>query len=132
LPARLGPPGGLYREMQLTSVKELRAAGVEVEFLHPPDQRTGLSEFSADVVFTFAIGLAQNMTWDAAKAVWQYIRSKAASRAYGTQDPMVRLDVARIRRPGLKVDGVSLTAPTSKAQEFIRILVGDGGGDERG
>jgi hypothetical protein len=134
LPAQLGPPGGHYRDFLLTSVKELRTAGVVAEFLHPADQRTGLSQFSTDLVFTFAVGVAQNMTWDAAKAVWRYLRAHAASLANGREAPLVRLDVARVRRPGLEIDGLSLTAPASdsNAERFIRLLVGDTVDDEPG
>jgi hypothetical protein len=127
LPVRLGSPGGLYRDQDLTSVKELRAASVPAEFLHPPNQRTGLSEFSADIGVAFAVGIAQNMTWDAAKALWQYLRTRAAPSAHRGEDALIRLEVARVRRPGLQIEGLSLTAPAndSSAEQVLRLLVGD-------
>lgn len=127
LPARIGPQGGMYRDAHLTSVKELRAAGVTADFLHPADQRTGLGEYSAEVVFAFAVGVAQNMTWDAAKAVWGYLRAHAAAYATNEEPPMVRLEVARLRRDGLEIEGLSVTAPASdsNAEVFLRLLMGD-------
>jgi hypothetical protein len=127
LPVRLGPTGGMYRDSHLTAVKELRTEGVLIDFLHPSDQRRALSEYSEDVIFAFAIGIAQNITWDAAKAVWRYVRAQALSRAQEPRDPVVKLEIARVKRDDLVVEGFSLTAPVSDetAERFIRLLIGE-------
>jgi hypothetical protein len=127
LPAQVDSRGGLYPAAHLTAAKELRALGVQAEFLHSPDRRLGVSEFSAEEVVGFAIGVASNMTWDAAKAVFQYLVARASASTEQGKEPMVRLSVARLQRPGLEIDGLTLTAPAtdSNAKAFLGLLLGE-------
>ena len=129
LPVRLGDRGrAQYRESQLLIPKELRHFGVPAEFLNSPDERVGLSEFSSEVVVAFAFGVAQNMTWDTAKATVQYLFAKLSGLTKDGKSPVVHVSVARVARPdGTLLEGVEVRGPANDdtAARIIRALTGD-------
>lgn len=132
LPVRLSPDGtGQYRDTHLTIPKELRHFGVPADFLQFPEERTGLSEFSTELVLAFAFGVAQNMTWDAAKTTVQYIYARAGQLARNGIVPQVSVSVARVSRAdGTVLRDVKIQGPADDdtAAEIIRALTGDSGG----
>jgi hypothetical protein len=127
LPVRIPEDGtGWYRDELLTAPKDLRSLGVPADFLHTRNQRTGLSEHSEEIVVAFALGVAQNMTWDAAKTAVEYLFARA--RQITTQDhPSVTVSVDRVHRvDGTSLEGVNITglADDGCAARVIRALTG--------
>lgn len=127
LPARIEGTTGLYRESQYAIPKELRAAGVSVDFLHPSEQRRALGEFSEELVVGFALGVAQNMTWDTAKLVWQYIRARVQFVSKPDCPARVSIEVARVSIDGCVIEGLRITgiAEDDTATAVIRALTGE-------
>lgn len=128
LPVRLGDDGtGQYREGHLTIPKELRSLGVPAEFLQDAEHRTGLSEFSSALVLSYLLGVTQNMTWDGAKTIVQYLYARAAVAAPADGPPEVSVKVVRIERiDGTIIDGVEVRglANEETALEILRALTG--------
>jgi hypothetical protein len=128
LPVRVDVNGvGQYREAHLTIPKELRHLNVPAEFLQDRDQRTGLSEYAADQVIAFGLGVVQNMTWDAAKTIVSYLFARA--RHYATEEmPQIEVGVARVSRSdGTVIEGITVKGLTDNttAAELFRALTGD-------
>lgn len=133
LPARMEGATGLYRESQFAIPKELRAAGFSIEFLHPTAQRRALGEFSAELALGFAVGVAQNMTWDAAKLMWQYIQAKATSLGKPDRPAPVSIEVARVEMDGRVIEGLQIRGLVDEetATAVIRALTGEPDNESR-
>lgn len=125
LPKRLAAPGGHYLDILLVVPKELRARGVPADFLHPQQERTGLSEFAADpdAIVAFAFGVLQNMTWDTAKLAFTYW-TDFARRVTGRSDPTMKIRIAQLRTDAVSIKGLEITARPSDVTEVLRILTG--------
>lgn len=127
LPVRIGTDGrGQYRDDQLTIPKELRHFGVPADFLQPPDERTGLSEYgAAEAVVYFTVGVAQNMVWDVAKQAAEYLVAKASILA-SSDDPELNVSVKRISfRDGTTIEDLNIKGPASTAAaDIVRALTG--------
>ena len=127
LPARLDGTMGLYRESQIAIPKALKAVGVPVEFLHSSGYRRTLGEFSSELVVSFALGVAQNMTWDSAKQIWQYVWAKAQTLSKTDDPATVSIEVTRLTLDGRVIEGLRITglANDETAVEVVRALTGE-------
>lgn len=126
LPRTIEDGTAIYQDTHITAVKELRAAGVQASFLAQPDNRAFVSEFSHDVVYQIAIGLATNITWDAAKALWTYVRARCEGLGAEGEDPKVRLQIVKLQKGDVKIEGLTLEGPATSdiPQALLEILVG--------
>lgn len=135
LPARMDGTTGLYHESQIAIPKQLRANDVHVEFIHARDDRRALGEFSAEeLILGFAIGVAQNMTWDAAKAIWQFLAMKATALSTGEQPATIDIEIARVILDDRTVEGIRIKGPANDetAVAVLNALTGSlpGGADK--
>ena len=121
----------IYQDSHIYAAKELRASGVDAAFLAESEDRTFVSEFSHDIVYAIAIGIASNVSWDAAKAFWAYVRARSQGLTRTDQTPMVRLQIARLRRGDREIEGLTLEVPATDEipETLIRLLVGNEGDD---
>jgi hypothetical protein len=80
LPESIRGDVGVYRDEALVLVKEMKAEGIDAEYLHDPERREwhGLRSQEVVVVLTlsFAAGLLANATWDAIKGVVNHLFGK--------------------------------------------------------
>lgn len=121
----------IYQDTHIYAAKELRASGVDAAFLAESEDRTFVSEFSHDIVYAIAIGIASNMSWDAAKALWAYVRARSEGLARKGETPMVRLQIAKLRHEDLEIEGLTFEVPATDEMPaaLIRLLVGNEGDD---
>jgi len=127
LPAHLDGTIGQYRARDVYAAKALRTDGVSAQFLHGSADRRFLHEHSAGVGYVIALGVASNMTWDSAKAIWSYVA--ATARDLVTPDkPNVRLHVALIETPTRRIENLTIEGPLTEATQdrFIGVLMGTG------
>lgn len=128
LPVRIGENGvGQYSDRLLTMPKELRHLEVPAEFLHEPEHRIGLSEYSAEIVAVFLLGVAQNMAWDSAKTAVQYMFAKVRKLGSGMSNPKISVSIARVARSdGTVMEGVTVCGPATAetAEAIIQALAG--------
>jgi hypothetical protein len=91
LPESIRGDVGTYRDEALVLVKELRAEGVDAEYLHNAERREWHGLRSQDTVavliLSFAAGLLSNATWEAIKAV--------VGRRFGKRNIIVRFHERR-------------------------------------
>jgi hypothetical protein len=71
--------------------------------------------YAADVVVAIGLGVAGNMTWDAAKAVVEYLYRRGRALATKGQEPTIRLEDARIKRPGFLIEGLTIKGSANDA-----------------
>jgi hypothetical protein len=131
LPRKIEEGIAVYQDAHVYAAKELRSSGVDASFLAEAEARTFVSEFSHDIVYQIAIGIAGNLSWDAAKAIWAYIRARCAGLAREGKTPTVRLHIARLRRGDLEIEGLTLEGPATEETpvDLLRLLVGNESGD---
>lgn len=60
----------MYQEAAVLLVKNLRAEGVEADFLDSSDHRTFLVQKSADVAFAYVVGILSSASWAAIAAAF--------------------------------------------------------------
>lgn len=79
MPARYVEGRAVYAQSLITTVKRLRAAGLDAAFLDPPEQRTFEVRKGAieTAIVTIALGVASGAAWDALKA---FFRAHAPGR----------------------------------------------------
>lgn len=125
LPRTVEDGTAIYQDTHITAAKDLRAAGVRASFLADPENRTFVSEFSHDVVYQIAIGLASNITWDAAKAFWAYVIASCEGLAAKGEAPKVRLQIAKLHKGDLKIEGLTLEGPATSdiPEALLKVLV---------
>jgi hypothetical protein len=121
----------IYQDSHILAAKELRASGVDAAFLAESEDRTFVSEFSHDIVYAIAIGIASNVSWDTAKAIWAYVRARSEGLARKGETPMVRLQIAKFRHGNKEIEGLTLEAPATDEvpEALLRALVGNEGDD---
>jgi len=121
----------IYQDSHIYAAKELRASGVDAAFLAESEDRTFVSEFSHDIVYAIAIGVASNVSWDAAKAFWAYVRARSEGLARKGETPMVRLQIAKFHHGDREIEGLTLEVPATDEmpEALIRLLVGNEGDD---
>lgn len=121
----------IYQDSHIYAAKELRASGVDAAFLAESEDRTFVSEFSHDIVYAIAIGIASNVSWDTAKAIWAYVRARSEGLARKGEAPIVRLQVAKFRHGDREIEGLTLEGPASDEmpEALLRLLMGNEGDD---
>lgn len=126
LPRAVEEGTAFYQDTHITTAKDLRAAGIQVSFLVEPDDRTFVSEFSHDIVYQIAIGIAANVSWDAAKALWAYVKARCEGLADKNDPPRVRLQIARLQKDDVTIEGLTLEGPATSGipEALLEILVG--------
>jgi hypothetical protein len=117
----------IYQDSHIYATKELRGAGVDATFLAESEDRTFVSEFSHDIVYAIAIGIASNVSWDAAKAIWAYVRARSEGLARKGEVPIVRLQVARFRDGDREIEGLTLEGPATDEmpEALLKLLTGN-------
>jgi hypothetical protein len=79
LPRRVRADQGVYQDVDLTAVKTLRHRGVQIDFLHPPSQRTFQGEYSVELVVVLLIfirdALGEQVVQELARYLWDSIRN---------------------------------------------------------
>jgi hypothetical protein len=117
----------VYQDTHITTAKELRAVGIQASFLVESKDRAFVSEFSHDIVYQIAIGLASNLSWDAAKAFWAYVRARCEGLVAMGEDPKVRLQIAKLHRGDTKIEGLTIEGPATSdiPEALLKILVED-------
>jgi hypothetical protein len=114
LPFRVESDGtGVYRDVHLTTVKELRAVGVRARYLNDEAaHRTFQSEHSRDVYAALAMWVLSSASWDSLKAVGQYIVAWGRHVTGGVAGREIRISISRLTRPdGTVLEGVEVTGP---------------------
>jgi hypothetical protein len=127
IPRALEDGVAIYQDSHIYAAKELRGSGVNAAFLAESEDRTFVSEFSHDVVYQIAIGIASNLTWDIAKAIWTYVRARCEGLARGGETPAVRLQIAKLHKGDLEIEGLTLEGPATEEipEALLRVLVGN-------
>jgi hypothetical protein len=120
---------GLYPDEVQFVPKEMRHAGLPVDFAQPTGQRRVLSEYSEDLVFQIALGVAGNVTWDVAKNICSYLWARV--HTLGGHDAGVAVEIDTVYPDGT-LEGVRVTglADDATALQVIRVLSGREGPDE--
>lgn len=116
----------IYQDSHTFTVKDLKAAGVRAAFLAESQDRAFVSEFSHDVIYQIAIGIASNLTWDAAKTIWTYVHTRCEGLAARSESPRVRLQVAKLSKGDVEIEGLTLEGPATEEipEALLALLVG--------
>jgi hypothetical protein len=118
LPFRVKSDGtGIYRDVHVTSVKELRAAGVRARYLNDEAaDRTFQSEHSQEVYAALAMWVLSSASWDSLKAVAQYLMAWGRHVTGGVAGRNIKISIARLTRPdGTVLEGVEVSGPPTEA-----------------
>ncbi|HLX88891.1 MAG TPA: hypothetical protein VKR22_10620, partial [Acidimicrobiales bacterium] len=84
LPSRVVEGQPVYAASSDALVKQLRAAGVDVAFLDPPEQRTFEMKKSAELALLvgYVLGIASSASWDAIKTLFRSRSTRKLSVTY--------------------------------------------------
>ena len=115
LPERYEGDVGMYRDTAVGFVTALKGTGLVATTLDEGSQRNVFGEYSREVLVEIALGVAGNITWDAAKHLWLAPSAWAARRSAADTTPMVSLKVARLERDGVVMEGLHICAPAGEA-----------------
>ncbi len=129
LPDRVVDGKGIYPQAALTTVKRLRAAGVEARYLDPPESR--LFEVKNGVVLvevvSFVLGIGANAAWDGIKALLR----RRASPPPSAEAPAPELSITYVElQEGNELRGTAWKAEGDTEGVLAAIDKFRGGGPE--
>jgi hypothetical protein len=123
---------GEYRVDDLQTVKALRAAGVSVDWAHPPQERTFTSEYSAEAVLAVGLfvaqALAEQSVGDVARWLLSRVRVALAARVHKKGGPPVIVEVARFVVDGdrREIEGFRVSGQDERiVDKVISLLKGE-------
>jgi hypothetical protein len=130
LPQRVRDGRGEYGIDDLMGVKELRAAGVRADWAHAePDDRTFVSEYSADVPVFVTLFVAQSLAQEGVVEVARWLLGRVRQVLTGRTDhkaatPIVievdRLELEEKRRV---IEGLRVTGHDEQVVEVVKTIL---------
>ena len=126
MPVRIEQGRALYRPRDLVLPKEIESLGLSADFVHEQGERSSISEYSTSELVAFGLGLAGNISWDAAKTLAQYLIGRV-QHLTGSSSGIIELRIARFSRPdGAVTEDLCIKGPANAetVEAIIRGLTG--------
>jgi hypothetical protein len=108
LPKMIKGGVGWYPSSLIYTVKLLRKGGAEsARFLHLGDDRRFLDEHSSEIVWVIGLGITSSLSAEGIITFWNYLEATVRKKwGTSTDDARVRIEIARLKRGDLKVEGL--------------------------
>jgi hypothetical protein len=133
LPQRVRDGRGEYGIDDLMGVKELRAAGIRADWAHTePEDRTFVSEYSADVPVFITLFVAQSLAQEGVVEVARWLLGRVRQVLTGRTDhkaaaPLV-VQVDRLELKGNRrvIEGLRVTGHDERVVEVVKTILQGG------
>ncbi len=133
LPQRVRDGRGEYRDADLQGARALHAAGVRVDWAHAePEDRTFVSEYSADVAVFVSLFVAQSLAQEGVVEVARWllnrVRQALAGRADRKTSAPLAVQVDRVKLEGNRrvIEGLRVTGRDEGVVEVVKALLEGG------
>ena len=137
LPQRVREGRGEYGIDDLMGVKELRAAGIRADWAHAePDDRTFVSEYSADVPVFVTLFVAQSLAQEGVVEVARWLLGRVRQVLTGRTDHkaaapiVVRVDRLELKGNRRVIEGLRVTGHDERVVEVVKTILQGGPAQE--
>lgn len=133
LPQRVRDGRGEYGIDDLMGVKELRAAGIRADWAHAePEDRTFVSEYSADVPVFVTLFVAQSLAQEGVVEVARWllgrVRQVLVGRTHHKAAAPIVVQVDRVELKGNRrvIEGLRVTGHDERVVEVVKTILQEG------
>jgi hypothetical protein len=133
LPRQVRDGRGEYGIDDLMGVKELRAAGIRADWAHAePDDRTFVSEYSADVPVFVTLFVAQSLAQEGVVEVARWLLGRVRQVVTGRTDHkaaapiMVQVDRLELKGNRRLIEGLRVTGHDERVVEVVKTILQGG------
>jgi hypothetical protein len=129
LPRRVKDGHGEYRDADLPGVRALYNSGIRVDWAHPDEDRTFISEYSAGEVATVGLFVAQTLAQENIEEIYQWllarVRQALSGHRPGQAAPSFSIEVDRVKIEGdrREIEGLRVTGPDERVVDVAIALV---------
>jgi hypothetical protein len=133
LPQRVRDGRGEYAVDDLVGVKALRAVGIRADWAHAePEDRTFVSEYSADVAVFITLFVAQSLAQDGVVEIARWLLARIRQALGGHTDRktatpiVVEVDRLKLERNRRVIEGLRVTGHDEQVVEVVKTLLQGG------
>jgi hypothetical protein len=133
LPQRVRDGRGEYGIDDLMGVKELRAVGIRADWAHAePEDRTFVSEYSADVPVFVTLFVAQSLAQEGVVEVARWLLGRVRQVLTGRTDHkaaapiVVQVDRLELKRNRRVIEGLRVTGRDERVVEVVKTILQGG------
>jgi hypothetical protein len=137
LPQRVRDGRGEYGIDDLMGVKELRAAGIRADWAHAePEDRTFVSEYSADVPVFVTLFVAQSLAQEGVVEVARWLLGRVRQVLTGRTDHkaaapiVVQVDRLELKGNRRVIEGLRVTGHDERVVEVLKTILQGGPAEE--